>query len=513
MPHARALGVYLTGLIASSALSFACSNDDGVGLLDRGLCDLLIDCATQLAPESRDSYLAAYGPAGTCWTGGPSQWQTCRDVCRQTLDAINLTAQLSGESCGTCMTDADCVSYGAGASCSAGYCVGAGGQASGESGGQEAGDGDGDSFADLTGVSILVVLDNSGSMGEEAAIVAQAATQITAPLDDAAIPWRLGVTTTDNGNPWCPAGTYTPEHGELVLSSCRTRMNDFLYNNGAIDSRNSGCRDFCNIDEITTVESTTASDPTPRSRPWLESVGGQTNIAGGVSMAAALACVLPQGINGCGFESQLASAQLAIARANDPSDAQHGFVEPGRLLVVVLVSDEADCSSNQQFDSIFEQEGNRVFWSDPSASFPTSAVCWNAGVQCTGDPSNYTTCTPTNFAVDGNVTDDPSLAVLLPIDELIASFGAPTIAFGILGVGPNGQPVYANTGLDPQFEDSFGIAPGCEGAAAQQAVPPARMWKVLQELGPEGQQAAYSICDPALDGALNAIGGIIASYF
>ncbi|NJK33045.1 MAG: hypothetical protein HC927_11900 [Deltaproteobacteria bacterium] len=37
----------------------ACTNpDDGPGVIDRGVCDTLIECAAELAPEARDEYEA-----------------------------------------------------------------------------------------------------------------------------------------------------------------------------------------------------------------------------------------------------------------------------------------------------------------------------------------------------------------------------------------------------------------------------------------------------------------------
>lgn len=486
----------------------------GVQLIDHGVCDVLIDCAASLAPETRDEYESVYGPAGTCWAGGPQQWAACRDACRQTLDALNLVAQATGEACGTCQTDADCSSYGVGAYCDAGYCV-AGGQAGDESGGQEAGDGDGDGdvdpFADLSAVSILLILDNSGSMGPAERVLVETIGDLIAPLDSAGVAWRVGVTTTDTGNPWCPPGTYTPEDGELVLSSCRERLNDFLFNNGQLDHRDLACNDVCGVDTLTTVPSTTATDPNSRSRPWIESLDGQTNLAG-VSVNAALRCAVPQGIGGCGFETPLQAARRAIARSADPDDPQYGFVEPGRLLVILFISDEVDCSYNPQYESIFE--GNKTFWSDPAAQFPTSALCWNAGVQCSGSSSGYDSCKPVNYDEDGDVTNDPARAVLRPVDGLIDSFGQPTLAFGILGVGSDGQPHYSAT--DPELVPIFGIDPGCVGAGSSdvlQGLPPVRMWSVLQQLGPEGQQAAYSICEPGFGGGMAEIGGVIASYF
>ena len=53
----------------------------------------------------------------------------------------------------------------------------------------------------MDGVSILLVVDNSGSMGTAQAILTSRITDLVAPLDAAGIDWRLGVTTTDNGNP------------------------------------------------------------------------------------------------------------------------------------------------------------------------------------------------------------------------------------------------------------------------------------------------------------------------
>lgn len=116
----------------------ACKTDDGgSGIIDRGVCDTLIECASDLAPESRDEFIATYGEGGTCWQNGPAQWAACRDACRDSLDAINLIGQATGQTCGTCSSDGDCSSLGAGASCEDGVCVG--GEASdGESGGHEA---------------------------------------------------------------------------------------------------------------------------------------------------------------------------------------------------------------------------------------------------------------------------------------------------------------------------------------------------------------------------------------
>ena len=60
-----------------------------------------------------------------------------------------------------------------------------------------------------------------------------------------------------------------------------------------------------------------------RPRPWLERVGDETNVRLSGEpfddMAAAVRCMAPQGVDGCGFESQLESQYKVIARARSLS--------------------------------------------------------------------------------------------------------------------------------------------------------------------------------------------------
>lgn len=135
-------------LLAIAFCFGACNGGGGGGgiqIIDRGVCDTLIECASSLAPEARDEYIATYGEGGMCWTGGPTQWAACRDACRQGLDALNLVGQATGQTCGTCMSDDDCSSLGPDATCEEGVCVGVG-VGDGESG--EGMDGDGETGTD-----------------------------------------------------------------------------------------------------------------------------------------------------------------------------------------------------------------------------------------------------------------------------------------------------------------------------------------------------------------------------
>jgi hypothetical protein len=390
-----------------------------------------------------------------------------------------------------------------------------------------------DSLLNLTqskAVDILFVIDNSGSMAEEQ-------TQLTADVGafievlehpDVHADYRIGITTTDNGNPWCPPNGTTPEAGALVLSSCKTRLDDFLFNAGQIDARDLACNDICTLDAaaLEILPTVTELDPEPKPRPWLERITGQSNLPPDTDTAAAFACFAPQGINGCGFESQLESMYLALSRAQTIGEASYGFLRPDAILAVVILSDEADCSYNEDYASIFDAEGDKAFWSDPMAVFPTSAVCWNAGVECTGDPSNYASCDPVNKGVDGQVGVVDAEAVLHPMSRYIDLLDdleqakqtfdpdQEIIVALIGGVDSQGETVYAEVGAsDPEFQDNFGIGPGCEAPNPNdpnnptRAVPPVRQRALVEAFTPGNM---FSICEGDYAAALATIAEHIA---
>ncbi len=372
-------------------------------------------------------------------------------------------------------------------------------------------------------VDILFVIDNSGSMGEEQALLAKNFGAFIEVLEaeDVEANYRIGITTTDNGNPWCPPETTTPEAGKLVLSSCKDRLGDFLFDNGTVDVQDLACNDICTLSDadLQILPTTTEFDATAKPRPWLERIEGKKNIPESTSTIDAFECFGPQGVNGCGFESQLESMYLALERAKDSNDAEHGFIRTTARLAVVFVTDEADCSYQEQFAEIFDADGNKVFWSDPSASSPTSAVCWNAGVECTGDPSSYTSCDPVNKDVNGNPGVPDAEAVLRPMSryyELLDTIEAIKQEFDsqqevivalIGGVDASGNAVYADaSATDPEFQNDFGIGPGCSapsvGPEPVEAVPPVRIRDLVNRYT-EGNM--FSICSDDYSEALEAI--------
>jgi hypothetical protein len=373
-------------------------------------------------------------------------------------------------------------------------------------------------------VDILFVIDNSGSMGEEQAVLAANVSAFIDVLEQKGVDanYRIGITTTDNGNPWCPAGTTTPEGGKLVLSSCKTRLGDFVFGD-SVDVQDLACNDICTLDEaaLEILPTTTDVDLEPKPRPWLERIDGQSNLPEGTDTAEAFKCFGPQGVNGCGFESPLESMYLALVRAQTNSEASYGFMRDGAILAVVFVTDEADCSYNKEWSAIFDAAGNKVFWSDPTAQFPSSAVCWNAGVECFGDPSAYDSCDPVNKDVNGNADVSDSEAVLQPMSRYIGllegieqekqavSADLEIIVALVGGVDNTGQPFYADVeNIDPFFQDTFGIGPGCTAPNPQDpgspitAVPPVRLRDLSEAFTPDNM---FSICDSDYSPALQAI--------
>ncbi len=375
-------------------------------------------------------------------------------------------------------------------------------------------------------VDVLFVIDNSGSMAEEQALLSQNFAAFIGVLEaeDVSANYRLGITTTDAGNPRCPSTT--PENGTLVLSSCvdRVATNEFKY---GTDDFSFACTDYCtkaNAD-LTIRPTTTQYDDKPAPRKWIERIEKQSNITGVSSNVEAFQCYGPQGVAGCGFESHLESMYKALAKASDKgSVANYGFLREAAILSIVVITDEADCSYQQAAKDVFI--GNKVFWNSPDDPQPTSSLCWKAGVECTGD-SPYTECHSANYGVDGNVGAADADAVLKPVSEYI-SF-VKTIEAAKKDIDENqrilvsmiaGVPVGYDTrdteliyqdSADPEYQDNFGIGPGCVLGDPlmpdSTAVPPVREREFAEAFIDEdaAERNLYSICQENYSGALQSI--------
>ncbi len=360
-------------------------------------------------------------------------------------------------------------------------------------------------------VDVLLVLDNSGSMGEEQANLAANFGPFIDRLEDVGADYRIGIITTDLGGPNCLS---TPNGGQLQASSCVDRPDDFVF--GQTDVHQVACTDLCSLGdaELQLTPTRIAGSDETVARPWIQSFNGVRNLPAGVDPLTAFQCMAPQGISGCGWESPLESMARAIANMSDPSKPEYGFLRSDALLAVLVVTDEVDCSYRaEQADALFQ---SGAFWAE-GAEYATSAVCWNAGVSCSGDPLD---CQPTDFGPDGSPTADPSAAVLHPMSRYFGllqgvadgKLAERDVLVSLIAGVPEGFPevplVFA-TSDDADFQELFGIAAGCTSVidgVEQTAVPPVRLLE-LAEAFPVGERGVYSVCSADYTPAIEDIVG------
>jgi hypothetical protein len=218
-----------------------------------------------------------------------------------------------------------------------------------------------------------------------------------------------------------------------------------------------------------------------------------------------------------------------LQRTKNQGEPSYGFMRENAILAIVVVTDEVDCSYRNEFEEIFTS--NKVFWADPEGN-PTSAICWNAGVECTGGPGQYDACRPANLDLNGNPTGDESKAVLHPLSRYVDLVQGlekakkdynpnQEVIVGVISGVPDGyykgqaDITYADT-QDSEFQGDFGIGPGCSsggGDDLQRAIPPVRLRDWAEEFDDDGEpeKNLYSVCSQDYTPALKAIAAQIES--
>lgn len=383
--------------------------------------------------------------------------------------------------------------------------------------------------APLEKLDLLFVIDNSGGTALEQRRLAEAMRFVGEFLEFEVLDWRIAVTTTDNGNPWC--GGTTPEAGAFVNSSCRNRIGNFVDQTGSVDASEHACLDLCPWSDID-IDIQGA---------WLEKSDGMSNYNPSLWASDVLPCLIPQGINGCGFEAPLESLYKAELRTRTESDPAFGFFRPDAAKGVLILTDEVDCSYNTQWTDIFLDAGGKVFWSDPDLGYPTSAVCWNAGVYCEPIGFGEFDCWPQNKGLFGEFLDegDNEFAVLHPVDRYEGSLQAledqvqalyPSAELGLAVIGGynfDGEPFYTLP-EDQEEQEAYGVGAGCsyygpgltpcvtdaqcgvvgldaceEGYCLERetAISPVRMHELYGRMN-QGHSLSYSSCQEDYSGAV-----------
>jgi len=97
-------------------------------------------------------------------------------------------------------------------------------------------------------------------------------------------------------------------------------------------------------------------------------------------------CLANVGTKGCGFEQQLESIYKAVApaavkfagdRGGNADGANKGFLRPDAVLAIVAVSDEEDCSVTSKGAVLFDEDT-----SDPNVKLPGSSMNLGLNIRC-----------------------------------------------------------------------------------------------------------------------------------
>jgi hypothetical protein len=409
-------------------------------------------------------------------------------------------------------------------------------------------------------VDLLLVLDNSGAMGHEQLRLTRSLPYLVERLegltDLGGTPLQpdvqVMVTTTDFGNPLCtpfePAG-YEPARGAPVATACTSRLQDFTDLTGTV-SLPEACETHCPQPlepALPFITFNSLGDNVPDVPPADIDGDGDDDSA----VAQTLACLAPQGINGCGYEAPLENTLQALNPAAPWNEGLTPFLRPDATLAIAILTDEADCSV-QDYSMMNDESLMNVNPSSGSPA-PSSAMCWNAGMDCDGPDAMgvFSSCVP-------QVSDlqEVSRYTNYLVGELRESQGKEVVMLGIVGVptvvehdaDPPYQPtaggafdlVYRDwidfpypagdilpdewnagvTAADKQFE--LGIGPGCTGFDSMgdfvsQAIPPGRILEVCQALDyvdeasgePRYRCCLESICDEDHTAAIDCFMGLV----
>jgi hypothetical protein len=404
----------------------------------------------------------------------------------------------------------------------------------GETSGPSCASGDGN----CNQVDLLFVIDNSGTMGEEqinlSANFPLLIDKLQMLTDDEGQPLNpdvnIMVTTTDLGHPQCtpfqPDG-YSPKQGAPQDVACINRIDDF----SGLGSNAPEFPEACTVGCPVPVE---PADPFIH----FEGPNGATTNIPGNNIKGALSCIGPQGINGCGYEAPLEAMLQAVNPGAQWNQGNKPFLRDGAILAIAIITDETDCSvRSPEGYAFFTNQANNTYWEiNPDTGTKTqatSAVCWNAGVDCGAPDANgvYADCN----SIDTGVLHPLSRYLTYLQDELITDQNNALPPYNPISGGvedliyrqwkdgayPVGDILPGDDSDAATKEFEFGIGPGCTGENGMggftgQAVPNVRVQEVCEALnvdigGPNEKIRCCieSVCDTDFSDAIGCLTGII----
>lgn len=359
----------------------------------------------------------------------------------------------------TCDTDAACGALGAGFACETGRCVRKSAVVGPDAGGVGAVGTEAGLPISSGRVDVLFMIDNSGSMMEE-----QQAIKAVMPTFLAALEKRIGPNLDLHA---------------AVVSSDVGAGNVALAGNVACNRPGGDRGEF-------QVKSGCGLDPTTSRFVIHGEQGALRNYNG--DLASVLGCLAEIGTSGCGFEHQLQSVRVALDALITPANA--GFLRSDASLLIVLLTDEDDCSGTPE---------SGLYASTSYEGQAASLRCSIEGHLCNGaKPNAQTFSTPL-----ANCTINPNPVGLLSVNELVAGVRAAKPAGAIRVAVIAGQAVEgaATYGFELNAPvNALDQSPVCSSAQGS-AVPALR----LSAFASAFQGQVHSICNADLAAVMTQI--------
>lgn len=344
-------------------------------------------------------------------------------------------------------------------------------------------------------VDVLLVVDNSGTMADEQLRLQTEIANLVDALRDPVngLPdLHLGVTSTNMGT-----APYIITHcenagdgGDLLTSGCANPVGQPYL----IDDAPQGCnitRDAsggCTADDCVQANCVdgTLDTETSTGCPRCRNYSGET-------LSTALGCIAGLGTTGCGFEQPLEAMRAALD--NNPNNA--GFLRADSILVVLLLTDEDDCSASDPY--LFDTSQSDI--NDPLGPL-NSYRCFEFGITC--DINDRTTAGVRH----GCIPRGDSGALLFHTDDylgfLLTLRGPGQIVMAaIAGPVVNNEVTVNITGMGtPELSDV------CSSSGGYGAVPGIRLRALVEQLNVTADMGwAYSsICSASYQPALTGLG-------
>lgn len=256
----------------------------------------------------------------------------------------------------------------------------------------------------------------------------------------------------------------------------------------------------------TSLDTTGCTGPTGKG--YIDYRSSTDNNVAGQPLSTAFSCVAALGSKGCGFEQSLQAVARSLERAKDPMDAVNGgFLRDDALLVVVVLTDEDDCSLPA--DSWLADTRDGVGLSSPLG--PLDFRCTDRGFLCGGQrPPRDGNGQPLECQPDdGAFIDDPKHA-LLPVVDLVRRVQAAkplekTIVEAIAGPAPPDGEFKVVQNVNPStMVGSPALGPSCRGAEGiGDGAPAVRVQKFLEAFDPG--KRIVNICQSSFAASLDSI--------